>query len=270
MKRLTLFQSLMWIVLSTLIVTPTVYTGVRFFQKIRVQHLTSENYRIRSIVQTSSIKRALGSAFFAERLGLAADFEQNIYQFDTSLAERKLLESAVIKAVKIKKQYPDSLYIDYEMRLPIVRIGDYQNVALDQDKIAFPIMPFFTARKIPEIYLGEGGEKVIYNKPLSHPKIDFAFELLSLLQETFKQESLMIEKIDVTNIDSFSYGRREIIVLLKGAKNRHYLRLQPKDVEKQISNYLSLKKVLDKEPLKDKVIDLRIDNLAYIDEVANG
>jgi hypothetical protein len=270
MKRLTFFQSLMWIVLSTLVVTPSIYTGIRFFQKMRARHLTSPSYQIRSIVQTSSIRRALNTAFFAERLGLAVDLVQNIYEFDRALGEQELLKSAVIKAVQIKKQYPDTLYIDYEMRIPLVKIGDYQNVALDEEKIVFPIIPFFKARKVPEIYLGEGGEEVLYNKVLRHPKIDFALDLLHVLEEVFKEESLIIERIDVANLFACSYGRREVIVVVKGHKGRHFLRLQTKEFEKQIANYLSLKKVLDQEGCKERVVDLRIDNLAYIDEVTNG
>ncbi len=267
MKRLSLFAALSWIVLSTLVVTPTIYTGVRFFQKEREKHLTSPEYQIRSIIQTSSIKRGLNTAFFAERLSLASDSPQNIYHFDTKLGEKKLFDTAVFREVSITKRYPDALYIEYEMRIPHVKIGDYQNVAIDRDHIAFPIMPFFASRKIPEIYLGEGNDSVIYNQTLNHPRLKIALEYLSILEEKLKEYGGVVEKIDVTRIDSPSYGKRELIVLIKGVNGYHFLRMQTKELEKQVENYLSLQQVLSKG---DKVIDLRIDHIAYIDEVKHG
>jgi cell division septal protein FtsQ len=266
-KKFTLFQSLCSIILSTLFITPTVYTVGRYFQKKWQEHRTSPDYCIQAILQTSSIKRPLNSAFFAERLGLSSDMPQNIYRFDRKLAEKKLLETAVIKKVKVRKQYPNTLYVEYEMRIPLAKLGEYENVAIDQGGVAFPLVPFFARRKIPEIYLGEGVYSVSYNQPLRHPKLEAALAIIKALKEIVKEESVIIEKVDVSQIDSSSYGRREVVTVLKGDKGRHFLRLQMNNLDKELTNYLSLQNVLE---TGDKVIDLRIDNIAYIDKVGNG
>jgi len=266
-KKFTLFQSLCWIILPTLFFTPFLYMSVRYGQKTWKEHRTLAKYNITSIIQTSSTKRALNSAFFAERLGLSVDQVQNIYKFDAKAAQNRLLETALIKNVKVVKEYPDTLYIEYDMRIPIARIGEYENVAIDEEHTLFPLSPFFSRTKIPEIYLGHDQSLIKYNTKLEDEKLNAALLIIDQIKKELKNDAIHIEKVDVCRIDAASYGSREAIVVIKLPEGRHYLRLQIKDLEKKLANYASLKPILDQG---DKVIDLRIENIAYIDKVENG
>lgn len=290
-KKLTLFQSLLWIFFSAIAVNALAYTGIKgvlFWKKVRgIDHRVP----IRAIVQTGPQREAIKTAYLAEVLGLSEDKPVLSSDFDVKEAEKKLAASPVISEAEIKIQEPGILYIDYTTRQPIAFLLDYENIALDKEGYPFPVAPFFTPKKLPEIYLGME-EELEWNQPIAGEKIDLAFALLEIINGPIVGDLFNVKRIDVSNAFEMSYGRREIVLFtqdeiystVKGKEVRfvipRILRLPTKKYAQELGNYLKFREQrLEKEKHElvakegqmvvlcpTVTIDLRIPQLAFIDE----
>ena len=224
-------------------------------------------------------------------MGLSFDNPTSLREFDAKSAELQLLQSPVIQSAKVQTIQPNIVYIDYTVRQPIAWIYDYLNVAIDRDGFLLPVYPFFSPKNLPEIYLGlpltKKGENFPWNQPVKGKSIELAFSLLQLLQ-TYGTDLFILKRIDVSQAFAESYGRREIVLqvenevsvekngVLETIQIPHILRLSTKDYPKELANYLQLRvNLLEKEEIKlysdsslsikERVIDLRIPQLAYIE-----
>lgn len=250
MKKYSYVQALSWIIGSMLIIPGAVTKGMRMFwtspQKI--------DYLCR-VVQTGPQKEALKTPYLAEMIALSADRPVLAKHFDPQIAQQRLKLSPVIKKARVKVIKPDTVYIDYTVRQPCAWLYDFENIALDEEGVPFPIIPFFTPKKLPEIILGI--QTFAWNKPLKDEKADLALELLKLMAS----QSLNVLRIDVTASSKPSLGQREVVVLVEESGFSKFLRLTPKNFTQELGNYLELRKTL---PPETQIIDLRIPQLAFI------
>nr|HNA62841.1 hypothetical protein [Rhabdochlamydiaceae bacterium] len=167
----------------------------------------------------------------------------------------KLLASPVIQEASVKLINPDTVYIDYTVRQPLAALSDFENTAIDENGIPFPISPFFTPKKLIQVYLGI--PQFFWNQPLTDSNTKLALTLLQLLE----QLPLEVRKIDVSQAFKGSLGQREIVMVIDEQGFSKHLRLTPKNFAQELGNYLELRKEL---PLIPQVIDLRIPQLAFI------
>lgn len=301
-KKIPFAQALLWIVGSMLVISGGAYSGAHAYLRHKKNKTKSPAHQISSIIQTGPQKEALNSVYFAELLGLSADRPKSSLTFDVKVAEKKLLESPVIKEAKVKLASDTTLYIDYTCPKPIAWVFDYENIAIDEEGYLFPVTPFFSPKNLPEIYIGLKPFGAIsldpnrptakWNEPLKSPLIDLALSLLKMLQEMGAGDLFTVRRIDVSNADAQSYGQREIVLLLEDeviaaqeGKEVHFicprlLRLSPKNYAQELGNFLKLReKLLDEETeklafpkegetvrLKEKILDFRIPSLAYIEK----
>ncbi len=231
-------------------------------------------------------------------MGLSKDRPQLVSRFDPKRAEAALLTSPLLQEAKVKVIKPSTVYVDYTVRQPLAWLYDYENIALDKEGYLIPMYPFFPPKNLPEIYLGLApfGERAsiphlpiaAWNEPLRGPHVELAFDLLTRMQP-LARDLFRVKRIDVSKAFAPSLGQREVVVVvdnelyLHGSSEpaiaTHYLRLSTKGYPQELGNYLELRKKLleeDSEKLKaqgpsqkpgisEKVIDLRIAQLAYID-----
>ncbi|MDN3505012.1 MAG: FtsQ-type POTRA domain-containing protein [Rhabdochlamydiaceae bacterium] len=245
--------------------------------------LKDPKFLIQEIVQTGPQKEALSTQYIAQLLELSADKPTHMVFFDEKMAEAKLLRSPLIKYCQVKKMLPSTIYVDYELRSPIAIIGDYQNIAMDEEENLFPLKPFFTPQVIPEIYLGVN-EVDDFELDLALP---LALKVLTEGKNQFSSTRLKIIRIDVSRAFLSSLGQKEIVAKLEdelhyGNKSftfTYLLRLNCKEYKQNMRQFFALRKELLKEQKKycsefddaseskfyfTKTIDLRIDSLAYI------
>ena len=110
--------------------------------------------------------------------------------------------SPLIKKASIKKIPPGTLYIEYQMRVPLAYLGDYTNTALDEEGYLFPFSPFFTPKKLPIIYLGLQQDDAQWGMTLKQDqRLQLAFDLLkkhgvTITPEQFNDCGLMIYRED--------------------------------------------------------------------------
>lgn len=274
-----LSKAILWIFLSTLFVSGFTWMGWLYFLHLKETRRQDTQYQVIAIVQSSPHKESLRTVYLAELLDLSIDQPVNLYQIDTTKAEKKLLESTLIKNVSVKKIRPGTLFVDYTMRIPIAYLGDYTNTAIDEDGYLFPFSPFFTPKKLPTIFLGlEELDKKWGESISNHPGIEIAFNVLKAFQDQVKTGKTELKKIDVTQTFSESFGQKEIVVLVEeifseGQAESYYLRMNPTNYQDHIGNYFVLRdhlinnnkeKKLDKKEKEPGVIDFRVDHLAFL------
>ena len=193
----------------------------------------------------------------AELMRISADRPVTSLSFDPAVAQKRLRYSPVIKEAKVKLIEPDTIYVDYTVRQPLAWLHDFENIALDEEGVPFPVSPFFSPKKLPEIYLGI--RNFYWNRPLKEPRAELALTILQLLNRL----SLQVKRLDVSKAFLRSLGRREVILILEEQGFTKALRLTPKNFAQELGNYLELRPKLPPIP---QIIDLRIPQLAFIEE----
>lgn len=286
MKTWTMRQALFCLIGSTLFTLTVSLGGYWLWKKGRKEKLSNEKYRIVAIVQTGPEKEALKTAYLAELIGLSADQPTQLYALDLKGAEEKLLACPLIARAKIRRLPPQTLYVDYEVRKPYAWLADYKNIAVDLSGHLFPVAPFLSPKRLPEIYLGLAG----FTQWEISPKNSFlqlALEILAYLDTAPWTEGLRIQRIDVSSAFAASLGQREIVlfteeelVLPQGVVCifPKILRLAPKDYAQQLGNFFGLRRTMMEDyrrqlaGLKEggrfapRVVDLRIPQLAFVEK----
>jgi hypothetical protein len=160
----------------------------------------------------------------------------------------------------------------------------------------FPVKPFFDFKNLPEIYLGERDVvEDFFRKAFLNEKTKLALEILNILKGFEGKGFFKVKRVDVSKAFLKSLGKREIVLILEhefcfeDKKNLlaifpRILRLSTKNYKKQLGNYLVLNEKMTKDYKKQllgffkvlgdekvikfskKCIDMRIENLAFIDE----
>ncbi len=275
----TMKQALFCLIGSTLFTLTLSLTGYTLWRKFCQKRLS---YQITAIIQTGPEKEALKTAYLAQLLDICVDFPTLLYAFDVKEGEKKLLASPLISHAKIKRLPPSTLYIDYEVRKPIAWVGDFQNTAIDQEGFLFPIDPFFSPKRLPEIYFG------VFDAPqrrLQGPHFELALQILQFLK-TLWDEGLHVQRIDVSNAFVPSLGQREVVLITEEeipTQNGFcifpkMLRLCPNNFQEQLCNFHCLRKSMMEDYKKQlaahktgarfapRIIDLRIPQLAFVEK----
>ncbi len=256
-------KTLLLVVVAVFVLPTTIFSVYRAIRLLNVEKLLNPKYVIDTIIQTGPVKGALPTVLLAELIDLSCDHPSNYFAFDEKAAKRKLLNSPVISKARVKKIRPNKVYIDYELRLPIALFCDFENMAIDEKRCLFPLSPYFSPKELPEIVLGDHR----FSEIVLGEKIELAFEVLILLKRANLGKDAVIRRIDVSRAFSKSYGKREIVVIVDHKIERHYLRLTQKVLASGIRNYVSLVNGIEPEKAS-RVVDLRIEKLAYVEDLA--
>lgn len=283
-------QAIQWILLSVLLFTGMPALGLLYYHYVKAQRANDPKYQIVALVQTCSQKEPLKTAYLAELLDLSVDQPTNLFRFNSNDAKRTLLSCPLIKEATVKRISPGTVYVDYQLRDPLATLGEWTNAAIDDNGVIFPIKPFFTPKKLPELILGfRQAEIPLWGKTIDSRRVDLAIDLIVLLNEKCCNAYRSVAKVDVSKAYARSYGQREIIVVFDNliekeqegkfifAQRQHVLRLSTQGFRQELANYLTLSKLLNSEEMKDAVdnsgslikeeatiIDLRIPHLAFI------
>jgi hypothetical protein len=283
---MTFKQGLYKILILTLLISGSAALICLYTMYARYMRMKDSKYHIAAIVQTGPEKEELKSLYLAELLQLSIDKPTNLYLFNTKEAEKLLLKSPLIKEATVKKLPPAAIYIDYTVRQPIAFLGDFTNTAIDSDGVLLPFKPFFTPKRLPEIYLGLDQATVTWGQPISDERAELALKLLKLINERCCSKISHLRRIDLSNVDADSYGQKQIVVILEDILEKEgsgktmlsieprILRLSTTDYEQGIEAYLAMRNYLltqrKQQPAtavvraEAMIVDLRIPRLGLI------
>lgn len=284
-KILSLPVAFMWILGSTFLVTGSAYSLLKMTKGRIVTSCCKETFMIQKIIQTGPHRDALKTDYLAEILSLSKDHPTSIFSFDPNIAIKRLLAMPMIKEASVFTIKPDTIYVDYTMRDPIAMVDDYENIAIDEEGFLFPFSPFYSPKELPKLYFGLAAfkkEEKWFEKPLEGESFLLAMQILKALKAIAFEERFFLKRIDLSNAFEKSYGRQEVVIdianeafglsTISNPSFFHHLRLSPKDYAKQLGNYLILHRELigSAQSEGERVIDLRIEGLAFIDEKKQG
>ena len=280
-KKLPLAIALLWIFVSTLCIFGTAYKWLHEDQLKEAERKKDVRFYLAKIIQTGPQKEALKTTYLAELLKLSIDHPIYWKLFDCKEAEKKLTACPLIKEAKIHLSDPTTVFVDYSIRQPYIELYNYENIALDREGYPFPLRPFFSPKKLTQIYCAFSEDfKIHWHTPIQNREIQLAFHILDLLSQDAYKDLFFVKRIDVSKAFAESYGAREIVLLIEeeveqqkeGKKKRYLLprllRLSTKNFTQELGNYLELRQKLNGQEelftLKEQVIDFRLAQLAFI------
>lgn len=304
--HIPLKKALLAIMLSVIVVSGSSFLGLLYYNHLKENRGSDSKNQIVAVVQTSPDSEGLKTVYLTELLGLSLDSPTNLYTFNSKEALGRLLGTPVIKEAKITKISPGTIWVDYSLRKPIAILGDYSNTMIDREGVPFPIKPFFTPKRLPEIFLGRmedegsedsGNEKGFdWGATINGKRLRLAFALLDFFNQHCCDGITRLERIDVSKAFSLSYGQRQIVLVLEDSCEKaingkpvlctypRMLRLDADTYEEQLQRYMVLRSYLHKKEIsldnaadainavngmfhaKTMVIDLRISDLAFMNE----
>lgn len=191
----------------------------------------------------SDAEEVLRPEIVAEWLDLSRDKPVNLYAINLKKAQKLLERKFMVKQAKLGRQPPSTLVVNVEMRSPVALVGERSNIAIDEEGQVFPLIPFYTPKKLPKLFTGKRENFKIAQRVLkwldSHDKLD------------------KIRLIDVTKADASSLGVREVVI----ASESGYGRLNPEQIEEGLEKFFRI-------PLKEGAeLDLRIEGIALYDGI---
>lgn len=280
-------QACMWIILSVIVITGGCALAIVYYHHILKTHANNDAYHIVAIVQTSPDQELLQTVYLAELLDLSVDRPTNLYQFNIAEARNKLLMSPLIKEATVRRIKPGTVYVDYLSRQPVAFLLDYTNTAVDKEGFLLPFKPFFTPKRLPEIYLGLSNES-LWGKSINNDQSKLAFAFVSYLNRHYCSENRRLKRVDVSRALEPSLGGREIVVIIEEQSERvqqgksvlcvcnWILRISPDlDYRQALANYAVLRDhlMVKQQPIEDLssihyttiTLDLRLPQIAFID-----
>lgn len=256
------------IVVSLLFLSTTLFfSSYRIYRHFVLKQAIHPSKYIDTIIQTGLEKGGLPSLYLMELLNLSQDMPTHIFLFDEKKAEEALLQSPLIKKAHVEKVLPHSIYIDYSIRRPFFLLADLPGRAIDNEGVVIPIEPFFSPKKLTSVYVGR---RDIENK-VEEKENRLIHDIYRIVEENNGDHSqYFLSCIDISLSQHESYGRREIVLTMTTDWDMQYIRLSSLHHKEELLKYFSLRDKYDlrKSSGKIKVIDLRINDLAYIEDFA--
>lgn len=297
--KVPLKKALLTILLSIFIISGSSFLGLIYYNYLKENRRSDSKNQIVAVVQTSPDSEGIKTGYLTELLGLSVDSPTNVYAFNSKEALNKLLASPIIKEAKIIKIHPGTIWVDYSLRKPVAILGDYSNTMIDREGVPFPIQPFFTPKRLPEIFLGrldeEGPEDIgtdngfSWGVAINGKRLRLAFALLDFFNQHYCNITTHLDRIDVSKAFSLSCGQRQIVITLEDNCEKEIngrqvfclypriLRLDSDNYEQQLHHYFALRSYLLKKcqlpssasqeivlHADTMIIDLRISDLAFM------
>lgn len=274
-RQIPFKKALVWIFLSTLFISGTTAVVILYYFHVQEIQLQDDYFNIRTIVQLGREKGFFEDDYLSDLMGFSPNKKINLVGFNVESAEKKLLTFPLIKTAKITKMKPHTLAVEYSLRKPIFVLLDYENTAMDDEGVIFPLRPYFQKNELPAVKLGGLPKDNFLGMRIDSDKLSFIFDLTEKLNSIPAFRELSLKQIDLEKMNASSLGKREIIVQLSETKHfsEWLLRMSPKEITPQLldffvlRNYLLANNVFQLEggmTRLPQIIDLRIPSLAFI------
>lgn len=263
MERIPFYKAVLWILTSTLVMSGSALFGLMYYKHIQELRTNDYRYAVSAVVQNCCAGVQLPTLYLTEIVNLSADRPYHLYNWNIKEAEKKLKNSPYIKDATIERIPPDTVKISYYSRTPVAVVGDLSNALIDTDGHLLPRHPLIREPVLPEMILGQ--DKVGWGEKLAAPETTLALQLKDLIDHEFPQ--MKLKSIDVSRAYARSAGKRQIVVTFEVGENTHILRVTINNYRQQLANYRELIASNQLAGFKSIVIDLRLDHLAYLQDI---
>jgi hypothetical protein len=152
------------------------------------------------------------------------------------------INKGVFSKLRLSLRAGGKLYCFYRLRTPAYRLGNLSHMYLDEEGVCFPSVPFFSPKRLPEIFLPSREEYT-----LRENEREFLKELKS--HAIYPSTT----QIDLSRMESATLGEREIVIRTQEGA---YFRL-PTTAPITALSFFEKKY---QEKITSKIYDLRIPN----------
>ncbi|MGK5595151.1 MAG: cell division protein FtsQ/DivIB [Parachlamydiaceae bacterium] len=270
-QQLPLAKAILLITLSVVFISGGAWSTWLIYCKFFDIRASDARFNVVAIVQTGPEREALKTSFLAELLDLSVDQQKNIYQFSLKEAQERLERHPIIKQAIVKRVPPGTLYIDYSVRQPIAYLGDYSNSAVDEEGALFPFSPFFSPKRLPELYL-DLTPPLNWGDVLKHEKFDLALELLNIYSNSLLKNHFDLCSIDVASAFAEKLGHQQIVIVLqsKAVQTKFIIRLPLKRYLKAFQSFATVQSAISsKNQFTSFSIDFRLFPLIFFEEMSD-
>lgn len=258
--RLPLWNALLRIFLTTLLLSGTSYIGWWMWEHHLEKRLTDPRYELQALRVLASPEDHLPSSLLAHWLDLSP--HANLYSYDCHALATQLFRQPLIAHAVVQRDPPHRLLVEYSLRKPIARLAEVPQVGLDEEGILIPLIGKWIEAPLPSIFIGLPPSSLPpWEQPSPLAPRKEGARLLKLIQTTSLGEHLL--RIDSSAIDAPSKGRRQLLLILEESWGVTLIRLMPETIKDGIKRYLALRSLLE-EMGTPQVVDLRLDQLAYL------
>lgn len=198
---------------------------------------------------------------------IADPYKATIDSYKIREYEARLASSPMIKWASLKKR-GSNVAFHYELRKPLFELVDYENIAIDQEGVLFPLYPFYHAANRVKLVLGCKEDKARLGVATNQPRFALAVHIYELLEQTLPS-NVRIQLIDTSLSDAMSLGQRKVIVELQWGGRQVYVLFAPKQIDGMVGK---LEAVMELECAHKPClsIDLRVENRAYVTDFAGS
>lgn len=262
-EKIPFKRAIFFVLLSVIVIWGISLVSWLVHKRLLYIRQNDPHFKIVAIAQTSPRSELLKSRHLAELLNLSRDQPQNLYAFDPQAAVRLLQSCQIFDHVACHRLRPGIVHIDYTLKEPFVSLSDFDNMAMDKEARLFPMQPYLSPKKLPEIFVGIK-EMPNIQLPLVAKEVTLAIHILEYIQTCFPKEIQTI-RIDTHAAYDPRRGQREVVIVLKDGVTR-YLRLQGDGFKKTLGHYQKLRETIAKleKDGSEQVIDLRCPNIALV------
>lgn len=188
---------------------------------------------------------------------------KRFFSYSTKQGLQRIQATRLVSSAKLKKRYPKTLVLEYTARQPLAWIGDYHNMAFDENRVVFPVEPYFPPLDLPEIYFGLD--------KLPEDRLDEnLYDLAKQFLDEFSFKPFRVSIVDLRGFAKEQFGQKEIAVHVVEGKKKWLLRLLVENWKSQLELFFKNKEFLQTQvdPECDQyLVDLRLDQLAYISDL---
>lgn len=267
-ERIHVKKAVTIVFLSMVIVTALFFAVTFYYKMIRRYSINNKENYIFAIASRSQTATKLSNQLLAELLNLSADRPVNIYHFDCKTWQKALKAFPVFASVTVKRYPPSVIFVDYRLRKPRFLVGDLENIAIDDEGVFFPLVPFYPRLQLPNLYLSRKFSLSTKDKQLTLAK-----EIQNLFQTTVITGNLKLVSIDLHAAHAAS--SKEITLTLEG-KDQYLLRLSSSSWQDGLRRFFYLYtdlieegRVQSQSPketsvLPSIIVDLRLPKMAFV------
>jgi len=252
-------RALLWILFSVVAVSGSATVGWTLWGYRLRGRSGDERYTLKVVAQRAG-RHLLPTSYLVEQLDLSVDQRVNLFSLNLKECAQRLVASPVIAKARVVRLPPDTLLVEVEPRVPVALLFDFADTAIDDQGRFFPLAPFYTPKRLPEVVLGLPAGEHAWEVECDRRKLELMRDLLDLLSSPPFCDCFCVRRIDLSSAFAPSFGRREIVIEVEiDEECSHLLRVSLSDYRSALYNYL----VLIERGVEASVIDLRVEGVAF-------
>ena len=166
---------------------------------------------------------------------LGVDALHSHYGSDCKNLEVALKNQGIFNHICLSRVTPETLYIAYELKEPVLQIHKNSLWGLDSQGSKISLFPYFAPRYLPRVYFG-WSEDILESSHLGKEEKRRCKEAVGISQSIQKQlpQGFYLQLIDLSRTELSQSGAEEVVLTCVRDEYTYLLRLHPDYIDKSM------------------------------------